>query len=68
MDGLGSFEIQKSLSVEANRHRIFQAGEGAGASGSFFFFSHDDKFIIKTMSAGERDKMLGMLDDYIQYI
>jgi hypothetical protein len=32
---------------------IFKAGEGAGKSGSFFFFSHDHRFIIKTMSSGE---------------
>ena len=32
---------------------VFSAGEGAGRSGSFFFFSHDKKFIIKTMTKGE---------------
>jgi hypothetical protein len=44
--------------VEANRHRVFKAGEGAGSSGSFFFFSHDNKFIIKTISNDEMKKML----------
>ena len=68
LDGIGSAEIMQSLSVEANRHRVFRAGEGAGASGSFFFFSHDDKFIIKTMSTGERNKMLSMLEDYVSHI
>ena len=32
---------------------VFQAGEGAGRSGSFFFFSHDRKWIIKTMTNQE---------------
>jgi hypothetical protein len=32
---------------------VFKAGEGAGRSGSFFFFSHDKKFIIKTMTNQE---------------
>ena len=32
---------------------VFKAGEGAGKSGSFFFFSHDKKFIIKTMTKNE---------------
>jgi hypothetical protein len=32
---------------------VFKAGEGAGRSGSFFFFSHDRKFIIKTMTKQE---------------
>jgi hypothetical protein len=34
---------------------IFKAGESAGRSGSFFFFSHDDRFIVKTISTGELD-------------
>ena len=42
--------IEKSLSPDANREQVFKAGEGAGRSGSFFFFSHDSKFIIKTVS------------------
>jgi len=32
---------------------VFQAGEGSGRSGSFFFFSHDRKWIIKTMTDSE---------------
>ena len=42
-----------SLSPKFNRDMVFKAGEGAGRSGSFFFFSHDRKFIIKTMTEGE---------------
>ena len=40
---------------------MFKAGEGAGRSGSFFFFSHDRKFIIKTMTKGELDLFLKLL-------
>jgi len=29
---------------------VFKAGEGAGRSGSFFFYSHDRKWIVKTMT------------------
>ena len=47
---------------------VFKAGEGAGASGSFFFFSHDSKFLIKTLQKEEKNKMLRMLDDYIAHI
>ena len=43
---------------------VFKAGEGAGASGSFFFFSHDRKFIIKTMTDGELAFFLKILPDY----
>ena len=42
-----------SLSPKFNREAVFKAGEGAGRSGSFFFFSHDRKFIIKTMTDAE---------------
>jgi len=42
-----------SLSPKFNRDMVFKAGEGAGRSGSFFFFSHDRKFIIKTMTKEE---------------
>lgn len=40
---------------------VFKAGEGAGRSGSFFFFSHDRKFIIKTMTRTELDLFLAKL-------
>jgi hypothetical protein len=43
---------------------VFKAGEGAGRSGSFFFFSHDRKFIIKTMTKGELDLYLKKLPEF----
>ena len=45
--------LHASLSPKYNLEQVFQAGEGAGASGSFFFFSHDKRFIIKTMTSDE---------------
>lgn len=60
--------IQKSLSLTLNRRMMFKAGEGAGSSGCFFFFSHDQRFLIKTMSSEEVKKMLKMLDAYIEHI
>ena len=50
--------LHASLSPKFNRDMVFKAGEGAGRSGSFFFFSHDRKFIIKTMTKGELDLFL----------
>ena len=44
---------------------VFKAGQGAGLSGSFFFFSHDNRFLIKTMNKKERKILLNMLDDMI---
>lgn len=60
--------IKQSLDLQMNRNKIFQAGEGAGRSGSFFFFSHDDKFIIKTIPAHEKKMFLDVIDDYIVHI
>ena len=47
---------------------IFKAGEGAGRSGSFFFFSHDNRFIIKTMTKGEMDLLIKILPDYVNHL
>lgn len=68
MDNIQHEQIKKSLSVEQNRSMVFKAGEGAGASGSFFFFSHDGKFLIKTLQKEEKLKMISMLDDYVEHI
>ena len=56
--------IEKSLSPLHNRDQVFKAGEGAGSSGSFFFFSHDQKFIIKTMTQYEVDLMLEKISSF----
>lgn len=49
-NGVTSEVLINSLSPKENRDMVFKVGEGAGASGSFFFFSQDRKFIIKTMT------------------
>ncbi len=41
------------MNPNKNRDQIFSSGEASGASGSFFFFSHDKRFIVKTMSDEE---------------
>ena len=53
MDGIGFDQIQRSLNPLSNRNSIFKTGEAAGASGSFFFFSHDRRFIVKTLMEEE---------------
>jgi len=50
IDKISPVEIMKSLSIEDNIDSVFKSGEGTGASGSFFFFSKDNRFIIKTCS------------------
>ncbi len=50
LDGIDKHQLKKSLDPEENREQAFKAGESSGKSGSFFFFSKDSKFIIKTMT------------------
>lgn len=68
LDQILPSDIMQSLNLESNRKMVFKSGEGAGASGSFFFFSYDNKFIIKTLRGKEKEILLNMLDDYIDHI
>ena len=68
LDGIMPEDMMKSLSLEKNRNMVFKAGEGAGQSGSFFFFSHDNRFLIKTLRGSEKKKMLEISDNYIDHI
>jgi hypothetical protein len=60
--------FHESLSPKFNRDMVFKAGEGAGRSGSFFFFSHDRKFIIKTMTEQELDLFLEKLTAFKDHL
>ena len=57
-DGLTMEILMKSLDPAVNAHNVFKAGEASGASGSFFFFSADKKFIVKTMTKDELNLFL----------
>lgn len=56
------------MDIEANVRKIKGAGEGAGKSGSFFFYSADSQFLIKTMSSGDKEALLKMIDDYVTFL
>ena len=63
--GINNFtDFYESLSPKYNRDMIFKAGEGAGRSGSFFFFSHDQKFVVKTMTSEELQLMKKIMPKY----
>lgn len=68
MDNISPDDVINSLSLEKNRNMVFRAGEGVGQSGSFFFFSHDNRFLIKTLRGKEKRNILNILDDYIDHI
>ena len=56
------------MSPAFNRAQAFKAGEGSGKSGAFFFASHDNQFIIKTMKKSEMRALLKILPDYVDYL
>ena len=58
----------KAFSPSKNKSAIDKMSESKGKSGSFFFYSHDRKFIIKTISSEERTTLLNILRDYYNYI
>lgn len=47
---------------------MFNAQEGQGKSGNFFFYSYDKRFIIKTLLKDESDTLVRILDSYIHHI
>lgn len=68
LDGISPNDLMSSLDMDRNKHQIFGAGEGSGASGSFFFFSADNRFLIKTLTRPEKAKALAILDDYLDHL
>jgi 1-phosphatidylinositol-4-phosphate 5-kinase len=68
LDGIRESDIMDSLNLNDNVSSIFKSGEGMGKSGSFFFFSKDQKFVIKTLRRDEKKILMDMLDDMIDHI
>ena len=68
MDGITGEQIRESLSTEKNHKSVFKAKESAGKSGSFFFFSHDTNFLIKTMFSHEIPSFKNMFKTYFEHI
>ena len=58
----------KVFSPSKNKSAIDKMSESKGKSGSFFFYSHDRKFIIKTITEGEKSTLSNILHDYYNYI
>jgi len=67
-DGITSDAIRLSLGPKFNRDAAFKAGESQGKSGSFFFFCHDKRFIIKTMSNSELFTFFDMIQKYTHHL
>ena len=59
--------ISQSFCPELNREQVFKTSEGSGKSGSFFFLTHDKRFMIKTVTKSELKIMLNILPSYIEH-
>lgn len=59
--------LENSFSLELNRKQVFKTSEGSGKSGSFFFLTHDNRFMIKTVTTKELNIMLDILPSYIEH-
>jgi len=57
-----------SLDIFLNEQTIKNSKQSTGKSGSFFFFSHDKKFILKTISVHELESLVELLPSYYDYI
>lgn len=52
-----------------NKEQMSKIKESEGKSGSFFFFSHDGRFLIKTITNNELNTMIGkFMETYFEYI
>lgn len=67
-DGFNNKILKESLDPEANREKVFKAGESQGKSGSFFFFSKDGKFLIKTMTDSDFNAFQRIQKAYFAHI
>jgi hypothetical protein len=61
-------DLKLSFNLKKNLSNIKKAGESAGKSGAFFFFSHDKKFLIKTMTIDDFNGFMRMFRDYFRHI
>ena len=60
--------IEASFNPSLNFKQACKAGESTGKSGSFFFFTFDDRFIIKTIFKEELEAFMDDLEDYFKHI
>ena len=67
LDKIDKESFLKSINLEDNIDSIFESGEGSGKSGSFFFFTKDKKYVIKTLRYDEKETLLEMIDDLYEH-
>ena len=48
--------------------QVLDAKYGEGKSGAFFYFTHDSRFLVKTIQRFEAEVMLNTLKEYVQFV
>ena len=69
LDKIGIDEIKQSFNIKDNYEGLSKFHASEGKSGSIFFFTHDKKFILKTISKSELDALINnLLKPYYELI
>ena len=68
MDNISPDDIVEGLDPVLNARSIFKASLGEGKSGSFFFFSTNSRFIIKTLTKQDAKTFLTILPNYYTHL
>ncbi|KAL4490222.1 hypothetical protein ABPG72_004261 [Tetrahymena utriculariae] len=64
-----NIDIENSFNIQLNMTQIKNAsGSDGGKSGQFFFFSHDNKFLLKTCTEQELRILIERLPSYFRYL
>ncbi|KAI6651750.1 hypothetical protein LOD99_4998 [Oopsacas minuta] len=66
--GIDEGEFMKSFPLQDNETAAMMEKFTEGKSGSFFFFSYDKKYIVKTINTVELNFMIRNLDPYYRYL
>ncbi|CAD8176701.1 unnamed protein product [Paramecium octaurelia] len=67
-NGITYEQFQKSLRLDYNQDQIKNTQESLGKSGSFFFYTYDNAFVLKTIKQSEIRLIQEILEDYYKYI
>jgi hypothetical protein len=66
---LENVDIMNSLDLMLNEAQIEECSQTTGGkSGEFFFFTHDNRFLLKTVSIYEQKILLKRLENYFWHV
>ena len=68
--GLTDKEYINSIipSTQKERRDVLDAKYGEGKSGAFFYFTHDSKYLVKTISKEEASFLIDILPNYVRHL